>query len=57
VEADFYITNTRYQCPLGAYLTSAPETAVVRRFATPLAYVYDLRGHNSLTYVSNPDAP
>ncbi|MCC7046706.1 MAG: glycosyltransferase family 39 protein [Alphaproteobacteria bacterium] len=57
VEADFYITNTRYQCPLGPYLLSAPEIAAVSRFGTKLAHVYDLRSHNSLTYIENPSAP
>jgi hypothetical protein len=57
VEADFYITNTRYQCPRGTYLTTAPTVAVIARFDTPLAYVYDLRSHNSLTYMPNPAAP
>lgn len=57
VEADFHITHTRYQCPLGPYLTSAPELAVVRRFDTPLAYVYDLREHNRRPYLPNPPAP
>jgi hypothetical protein len=57
VEADFHITHTRYQCPLGPYLISAPELAVVRRFDTPLAYVYDLREHNRRPYLPNPPAP
>jgi len=57
VEADFYITNTRYQCPRGANLAAAQPLAVVARFDTPLAYVYDLRAHNSLTYMPNPAAP
>jgi len=57
VEADFYITNTRYQCPRGAYLAATPPLAVIARFDTPLAYVYDLRAHNSLTYMPNPAAP
>ncbi|MCC6471462.1 MAG: glycosyltransferase family 39 protein [Alphaproteobacteria bacterium] len=57
VEADFYISNTRYQCPLGTYVTTAPEMAAVSRFGTKLAHVYDLRGHNALTYMANPAAP
>lgn len=57
VEADFYITNTRYQCPRGSYIATAPLVAAVERLATPLAYVHDLRGHNSLTYMPNPAAP
>lgn len=57
VEADFYITNTRYQCPRGAWLAAAPPLHVVTRFDTPLAYVYDLRNHQSLTYTPNPSGP
>jgi hypothetical protein len=56
-DADFHITNTRYQCPRGIYLTTAPELAVVRRFEVPLAYAYDLRGHNTLPYLPNPQSP
>ncbi|MCK6450680.1 MAG: hypothetical protein L6R19_07450 [Alphaproteobacteria bacterium] len=57
VESDFHITHTRYQCPLGPYLTAAPALGVVRRFDTPLAYVFDLREHNRRPYLPNPPAP
>jgi len=56
-EADIVITNTRYQCPRGTYLTSAPALYVVKRFDTPLGYVYDLRGHRALTYSPYPATP
>jgi hypothetical protein len=57
VEADFIISNTRYQCPRGAYQDAARPLVVVRRFDTPLAYVHDLRGHRSLTYSPYPPSP
>ncbi len=57
VESDIHITHTRYQCPIGPYLTSAPALAVVRRFDTPLAYVFDLREHNRRPYLPNPPSP
>lgn len=57
VEADIIISNTRYQCPLGAYREAGRELYVVRRFGTPLAYVHDLRAHRSLTYSPYPSTP
>ena len=41
--ADFFISNTRYQCRPGRTLTSTPVLVDVRRFGTVLARVYDLR--------------
>lgn len=57
VEADLIISNTRYQCPRGAYQDAGRELVVVRRFGTPLAYVYDLRAHRTLTYSPYPPSP
>ena len=54
---DIIISNTRYQCPRGAYQDAARPLVVVRRFDTPLAYVYDMRGHRSLTYWPYPPSP
>jgi hypothetical protein len=47
-ESDFYISNTRYQCPPlnpehRAKLGPKPVFLDVRRFGVPLARVYDLR--------------
>lgn len=57
VDADLLITNTRYQCPRGTSLATAPILSVISRFETPLAYVYDLRAHRSLTYSPHPPSP
>ncbi len=41
--ADFFISNTRYQCPVRPTLADSPVFADVRRFGAVLARVYDLR--------------
>lgn len=41
--ADFFISNTRYQCRPSQTLTSTPVFLDVRRFDAVLARVYDLR--------------
>lgn len=41
--SDFFISNTRYQCPPSQTLKSTPVFLDVRRFDAVLARVYDLR--------------
>lgn len=41
--SDFFISNTRYQCPVRPTLADTPVLADVRRFGAVLGRVYDLR--------------